>query len=181
MPVIVNVGISRKMSQDYQSQGFSLNITSELPATAVEDPNQMAQATGHLFQLAGDLLDEQVRKAQGQPTPQAQPAGNGNGHGGASQPQAPRRFSQQTGQAKPNGYAKGNGNGGNGGNGRRGITDAQTNAIRKMSQKIGQDGEQVAQDEFGLPLSSLTIRQASDLIDTLKKNIAASTTQGATR
>jgi hypothetical protein len=46
MPVKVNVRLSRKVTEDFQSRGFSLNIEAELPANVIEDPNAMAAATG---------------------------------------------------------------------------------------------------------------------------------------
>lgn len=176
MPVIVTVGLSRKLSKDYQSQGYSLNVQAELPATAIEDPNAMAQATDHMFRLANDLLDAQITAAtsEGQSAitvPPRRPTGNNPPPAPANRPSAPRARSFYNG----NGHGA-NGNGqGNGGNGspHRGITDAQKKAIGRMAEKVGQDPEQTAKDEFGTGLSSLTIRQASEMIENLKGQIEA--------
>ena len=38
MPLTVNVGISRKASANYQSQGLSINLTAELDQSLLADP-----------------------------------------------------------------------------------------------------------------------------------------------
>ncbi len=159
MPGIVNVGLSRKLSKDYQSRGFTLNIQAELPANAVEDPNSMAEATGHLFQLAEDLLTDQVNAASiggegtERPRPQAQDT--------PPQPRPTPRPSR--GPSAPSQ----NGDGGNG----RGIAQAQLRAIRNMAKRAGQDPAQMAEADFGVGLRELSIRQASSMIDDLKAMI----------
>lgn len=171
MPVIVTVGLSRKVSKDFQSQGYSLNIQSELPATAVEDADTMARATDHLFRLANDLLDAEVANATGKETapvdPPAQPV--------RASPAKPAPAMPTP--SVPQGQGANGGGNGNGQRPRRGITVAQANAILKMAQKLGQDARQMARDEFGSNLSELTIRQASALINTLKQQIESATTR----
>ena len=194
MPVLIRVSVSRKLTKDYQSRGFALDITSELPATAAEDPNLMAQASQHLFQLAEDLLQEQVNQAG-----ESEPAnGNGrqapssseddrprqsNGHNGTSTNgrstngrSTYRSNGQGTGHAGQNGNAGGNGKG-RGGD--RSITDAQVRALDRMAKRLDTTGERVAQDEHGCGLRQLSLKQASALIDSLKQSIESN--EGASR
>ena len=145
MPVLVTVGRSKKVSENYNSDGFSLNVQAELPASVLEDPNALAEQTNMLFQLTTDLLDEQVRIA-----------GNNNT---VSQPvSVPASQPRQAYQAK-------------GGNGNRGITDAQKNAIQKMAAKVGDNPEALAHSGYNVGLDQLSIKQASALIDDLKVRI----------
>lgn len=190
--VIVKVSLSRKLTRDFNSTGFGLDIQSELPSQTVEDPQAMAQATEHLFQLANDLLEVEVAKAQGaeqppqaqaSPSPTADRNGSGNGH---ARPQA-----QGNGKANATGgngtYRNGNGNSartapranGNGGN--RPITEAQVRAATNMARKAKVDVDDFAAQNFNRGLRELTLREASELIDQLKNEIESQQPQGAGR
>ena len=167
MPLKINVGVSRKVSQDYQSTGFSLNIDAELPANLIDNPDAMAEQSSHLFQLANDLLDEQVRQAGGKapvssnpprrPAPSSTNGTNGNGH-------KPYRNGNTSPKTNGNGHTNHHGNG----RGDRGITDAQVRAVGNMAKRLGTDGETYAIDNTGNTLSELSVKEASQLIDQLK-------------
>src|SRR4051812_38434312 len=64
MPTILRICLSRKVTKDFQSAGYGLEIQTELPASAVGDPREMAEASDELFRLGEDLLAEQLTKAQ---------------------------------------------------------------------------------------------------------------------
>lgn len=102
----VNVGLSRKLSKDYNSTGYSVNVDGEVTA-AVSDPEAVIEQVKELFDLAEEALNQQIERANGEaaiasrdqqeaPTPSANtngrngstngqerratPATNGNGH-----------------------------------------------------------------------------------------------------
>jgi len=155
MPLIVKVGVSRKVSADYQSQGFTLDLQSELDPRTVDDPNALASATGHLFQLANDLLDEQVRQSTGSTkATTSNPPKTYN----RSIP-APTYRSNTTPAANSGRQSD------------RGITQAQTRAIQNMAKRLERDPEVDAHDEFGVMVKDLTIKQASQLIAMLKEQV----------
>jgi hypothetical protein len=58
-----NVGISRKMSKDYNSQGFTLNLDAEINAT-LDDPESVIERVKELFDLAEEALDRQISESQ---------------------------------------------------------------------------------------------------------------------
>jgi hypothetical protein len=198
MPLIIKVGVSRKVSQDYQSQGFNLDIQSELDPRVLDDTNQLADATSHLFELANDLLDQQVEQAKGRtPIPdnsQQKPSYNGTNpqNGGQlfnrnnssnirqSNNGTYSRPSNGNGQ-QSNGHRNGGAPKGTNGRTERPATSAQINAIRKMAEKFDTNGDSVAQEDFNCNLAELTIRQASELIDRMKKSLEAQEGQGAGR
>jgi len=170
----INVGLSRKVSQDFQSKGFSLNIEGELPSEILNDPNALSDSVNNLFAVANQLLDEQIRNDAGTETttrirhvPTTTYDRPSNGH--TRQP------------VRTNGYRQNGSNGHNGhtptptsGNagGERLLTQAQTRAITNMAKKLNQDPDQYAQDLFGVArVSELTIKQASEAIDALKNAI----------
>ena len=58
-----NVGVSRKMSKDYNSTGFSLNLDAEINAT-LDDPESVIERIKELYDLAEEALDRQVSESQ---------------------------------------------------------------------------------------------------------------------
>ena len=61
----VNVGLSRKLSKDYQSTGYSVNLEAEITAP-VSDPNAVVEQVKEVFDLAADALAQQVERSQGE-------------------------------------------------------------------------------------------------------------------
>lgn len=61
----VNVGLSRKVSRDYQSTGYSINLDNEIPA-APNDPKAILDAIDHLYRLAEDALAREIDRDQGE-------------------------------------------------------------------------------------------------------------------
>jgi len=89
----VNVGLSRKLSKDYNSTGFSINLEGEITAP-VSDPEGVVEQVKEMFDLAEEALSVQVERSQSidaiashdaQPQDQGRPAANGNGHQGPRQ------------------------------------------------------------------------------------------------
>ena len=58
-----NVGLSRKLSENYQSTGFSLNLEGEINAT-LDDPEAVIQRIKELYDLAEEALDLQIDRHQ---------------------------------------------------------------------------------------------------------------------
>lgn len=58
-----NVGISRKLSKNYQSTGFTLNIEGELTA-AVSDSEAVIEQVNELYDLVEAALDQQIERSQ---------------------------------------------------------------------------------------------------------------------
>jgi uncharacterized protein YbjT (DUF2867 family) len=61
----VNVGLSRKLSKDYNSNGFSVNIDGEVTA-ATNDAEAVMEQVKELFDLAEEALDLQIERAAGE-------------------------------------------------------------------------------------------------------------------
>lgn len=58
-----NVGVSRKMSKDYNSTGFSLNLDAEINAT-LDDPEAVIERVKELYSVAEEALDRQIAESQ---------------------------------------------------------------------------------------------------------------------
>lgn len=148
MPISLSIGLSRKVSKDYNSRGYSVNLDVELPADAINDQQSIADSADRLFTLCDQLLDRQITEQQGGAEPNRQ-QGRSNGY---RKPVTQRRTSNS------------NRNG-------RSMTNAQSRAIESMTRKLSEDPNEWARHEFGQELSELNIRQASEMIDALKQAI----------
>jgi hypothetical protein len=60
-----NVGLSRKISRDYQSTGYTVNIDGEIPFSA-DDPEGVLEKVRELFDLAQEALDREIDRDQGE-------------------------------------------------------------------------------------------------------------------
>jgi hypothetical protein len=62
----VNVGLSRKLTANYNSTGFTLNIEGEVNAP-LDDPDAVIERIKEYYDLADEALRQQVERYQGQP------------------------------------------------------------------------------------------------------------------
>lgn len=60
----VNVGLSRKLSRDYNSTGFSLNLEGELCA-GPDDPEVLIEKIKEFYDLAEEALNQQIQRYEG--------------------------------------------------------------------------------------------------------------------
>ena len=60
MPFIINVGVSRKASKDFQSTGYSLNLTAELDSGLLADSNRLQNEIERIYSQATIALNRQV-------------------------------------------------------------------------------------------------------------------------
>ena len=61
----VNVGLSRKLSRDYNSTGFSLNLEGEL-CVGLDDPVTMIERIKEFYDLAEEALSQQIERYEGE-------------------------------------------------------------------------------------------------------------------
>ncbi len=122
----VNVGMSRKLSKDYNSTGFSVNLEGEV-CVSLDDPEAVVEKIKELYDVAEESLAQQIDRYEGDSAiagrDQEPPHVN-------SQPAADAR-SHQAG----NGYRNGNGRNSNGnGNANGRQQDTGTQATNKQIQ-----------------------------------------------
>jgi hypothetical protein len=94
-----NVGLSRKITRDYNSTGYSVNVEGEIPFSA-DDPQGVLEKIRELFNLAQEALSVEIDRDQGEdaigrrdeerPVPVPVTSSNGNGS-----PRNPAPVSQQ--------------------------------------------------------------------------------------
>ncbi len=72
MPLIINVGLSRKSSQNYQSSGVSTNLTAEVDQGLLNEPQQLQRRIDDLYGQAEHAIARQLGERTDRP-------GGGNG------------------------------------------------------------------------------------------------------
>ena len=138
MPLSINVGLSRKASKDYQSTGYSINVTAELDQSLLARPEELQQQIAGLYQQAEMALQRQAGTTVVPPRRAMSPAparANGNG--------------------RPVGRVAL-------------ATESQKRAIQAICRRIGSDPEYEATQLIGCHFVELSVKQASELIDHLK-------------
>ena len=60
----VNVGLSRKLSRDYNSTGFSVNLDGEI-AISLDDPAAVIEKIREYYDLADEALRDQMERYEG--------------------------------------------------------------------------------------------------------------------
>jgi hypothetical protein len=152
MPLKLNVGLSRKIGEaNYGSRGASVNVEMELDPGLVAEPVRLHERIRQLFGLARTSIAEELNGRNGtQPT-------SGNGH-------------VANDQHSGNCHANGNGVSPTT-TGPRPATQSQVKAIFAICKNRRFDVGQLLHDRFriGRP-DDLSIKQASQLIDQLKKS-----------
>jgi hypothetical protein len=166
MPLLINVGLNRKASKDFQSVGVSLNLTAELDQGLLSDPPRLQSEIDRIYGQAEEALERQISAMGTEAKQDAQPA-----HHAAPQP-IRSLPSPQNGHTPPvpasndkpisNGFAQGGPV--------RPATESQMRALRAICKRGRLDLDREAHDEFGLESSDqLDVKQASQLIDILKE------------
>ncbi len=168
----VNVGLSRKLSKDYNSAGYSVNFDGEILAS-INDQEAVIEQVKELFDLAEESLAQQIERAQSD-------AAIGGHDAAPKQEQRPQANGHSTTNSKPtpqNGSSKPPANG-------NGQTDEQaTNKQVQFLLSIGKrlnlstaDLERKVAEIVGreVGIYDLTKRAAAKVIDALN----GSTTNG---
>lgn len=160
----VNVGLSRKLTQDYNSTGYSVNIEGELQAP-LEQPQSILKHIQHLFKLAEDALaqkidSDQSKQAKSHRVEQA-PHGNGTARTPAPPPESNehREIQNRDGQPEP-------------------ATDKQLRFMHGLAKKQGLSRTQLEDyiaDVLGrrVTINQLAKREAGRVIDGMTKHAPA--------
>jgi hypothetical protein len=148
MPLKLNVGLSRKVGEsNYGSRGASVNVEMELESALVSEPVKLKERIRQLFDVVRSSVTEEL---------------NGNGHASGS------------GQPHNGSATTGNGNGANNATSNkqsspRPATASQVKAINAIARSQRLDLTIILQNRFHVSRpEELSVRQASELIDTLK-------------
>jgi hypothetical protein len=162
VPLIVTVGLIRKRSENYQSDGASISLTAELDQSLLARPEALQAQIDSLYEQADTALafrslpsvpPQRHYPTDVQPQPGlCGPIAVGNGAGGEARTGAAAKNVGSNGNAK--GVCR--------------MTKSQRRAISVIASAMGIDPHREARDVVGVELDQLSIRQASQLIDHLK-------------
>ncbi len=175
MPMKLNVGLSRKVGEpNYGSRGANVNVEQEVDATLINEPQRLQERIREMFRLAQEAVDEELN-AGSTTASTKQPPTNGNGSANGNSRHTTGRSGANRSE---NSHARGNASSGNGS--RRSTsapaTASQVRALHAIANRQGLSLEAVVNDQYGVTEpETLTITQASELIDELNgNNVAAS-------
>jgi hypothetical protein len=112
-----NVGLSRKITRDYNSTGYSVNLDGEIPLS-LDDPKAIIEKVHELFSLAQEALAQEIDRDQGEDAigrrdekrPEPKSDTNGNGHTDRTSNSPPPRSAPANGNGAPPRSAPSNGN-----------------------------------------------------------------------
>ena len=187
MPFIINVGVSRKASKDFQSTGYSLNLTAELDSGLLADSNRLQNEIERIYSQATIALNRQVEGSVGQKTTTNTPASvtvtvasldslqnqsiNRHQQHATTRPSGVLRVAPMSSVENPVVETVTNNFNSNGFHSQplRPATDSQMRALKAIARRLQCDLDIEAHDEFAVGLSQLDVRQASRLIDLLKQ------------
>jgi hypothetical protein len=80
MPLRINVGLSRKISENYNSVGASINVEAELDQALLARPRELQDEIERLYEQAEASLERQANGKQNRQRHESR--SNGNGHSG---------------------------------------------------------------------------------------------------
>jgi len=156
-----NVGLSRKITRDYNSTGYTVNVEGEITAP-LDQPAAVLQQIKGLFKLAEDALAQEIDRDQGQDAQgrrdeePRRPEGNGA---------APARQSQSAERTQPPANRSGNGQ-------PEPASDKQVRYLQSLAKRQKMSPAQL-EDQIArvlgnrLTLNGLTKKEAGRVIDSL--------------
>ncbi len=175
----VNVGLSRKLSRDYNSTGFSLNLEGEI-CVSLDDPETLVEKVKEFYDLAEEALNQQVARYEGESATTMQTEQKPvRSNGTTDRPSAKEPTSNGTASAQ-NGPSPSK----HGSNGKATSADAATNKQVQYLLNLGKRHgltqiqlEDRIESELGKKAGvyDLTKREAGDIIDVLSQNGAPAT------
>lgn len=180
----VNVGLSRKLSRDYNSTGFSLHLEGEI-CVGLDDPEAMIEKVKEFYDLAEEALNQQIERYEADSAissrDEQRPA-RSNGHATgmpAKEPSSNGTSNSQSGH----GPASNNGHSTNA----DAVTNKQVQYLLNLGKRQGLAPLQLAGRIEGIlgkkvGVYDLTKREAGDVIDALSQNgVPASNGNGRSR
>jgi hypothetical protein len=167
----VNVGLSRKLSRDYNSTGFSLNLEGELCGSP-DDPEALIEKIKEFYDLAEEALVQQIDRYEGESAIGSRDEEHSQSRNGQNQ----RRQSsgadpgRQTSSPPPAG-----GNGHNGQSTGEAATNKQIQYLLNIGKRQGLTPQQLENRieqifSRAIGVYQLTKREAGEVIDVLTQN-----------
>lgn len=163
----VNVGLSRKVSRDYNSTGFSINVEGEVCAS-IDDAETIVEKVKELYDLAEEALNQQIERYDGESAIASRDQ---------EPPETPRNGSSRNGDGSSRDERRSN----DSGRPRQGVGDAEAATNKQIQYLLNlgkrqgltpQQLESRIESTFGRQIGvyQLTKREAGELIDSLTQD-----------
>ena len=172
----VNVGLSRKLSRDYNSTGFSLNLEGEL-CVGLDDPVAMIERVKEFYDLAEEALNQQIERYEGESAISNRDAGQPTRANGQRSATPPANLPENAApnNSRPNGQAPQNGSGNGQAPNEEVATNKQVQYLLNLGKRQGLTQQQLEGRMEGIlgrrvGVYDLTKREAGGVIDALNQN-----------
>ena len=183
----VNVGLSRKLSRDFNSTGFSLNLEGEL-CVGLDDPVAVIERVKEFYDLAEEALNQQIERYEGESAIGNRDAGQptrANGQRPAAAPPTSLPENSAQNNSRPNGQAPQNSNGNGQAPNEEAATNKQVQYLLNLGKRQGLTQQQLegrVESIIGrrVGVYDLTKREAGGVIDALNQT-GAPVTNGRSR
>ena len=157
----VSAGLSRKVGEaNYSSRGGSVHLEQEFDAGVIHEPNRLCDGIRELFALARQALEEELGEGGDTAEPVVPIDGPGTGNGGDCAGEPCRNGSQEGGitvtpaRSRPQGPL---------------ASEKQVNYLGTLCERQRRDVGELCQERYGVDLAWLSRRQATELIDWLRR------------
>lgn len=166
----VNVGLSRKLSRDYNSTGFSLNLEGEL-CVGLDDPVAMIERIKEFYDLAEEALSQQIERYEGETAIASRDAEQPTRTNGQHSTSPPANRSDAS--SRPNEQAQQNGN--SQAPNEEAATNKQVQYLLNLGKRQGLTQQQLEGRIEGtlgrrVGVYDLTKREAGGVIDAMNQN-----------
>jgi len=157
----VSAGLSRKVGEaNYSSRGGSVHLEQEFDGGVIHEPGRLRDGIRELFALARQALDEELGQGGEASGSVESPDDSGAGNGGDCAGDPCRNGSREgggtviPGRSRPQGPL---------------ASEKQVNYLGTLCERQRRDVGELVQERYGVDLAWLTRRQATELIDWLRR------------
>lgn len=175
----VNVGLSRKLSRDYNSTGFSLNLEGEI-CVGTDDPDTLIEKIREFYDLAEEALSQQIERYEGESAIASRDEDRPSRDSSKG-----RHLSGANSESKPSVYS-GNGNGQRGQSSEEAATNKQIQYLLNLGKRHGLTPQQLEGRLLEIigrstTVYELTKREAGQMIESLAENTNSNSGRGRQR
>jgi hypothetical protein len=168
MPLLIQAGLSRKASRDFQSKGISITLAAELDPLLLDRPDELQARIAGLYEQASAAMQGQIERMTGGCDPQRParraPATVDESAQPEARDKAPAREAAPD-RAHPTHHPPAAGENG----AASPITPAQRRVILGLVRLLDLDLERECRQVTGSAFECLSVPQASALLDHLKR------------
>ena len=167
----VNVGLSRKLSRDYNSTGYSVNLEGEV-TVPLDDPEAVIEKIREYYDVADEALRDQIARYEGTSAISSRDEEPRQGYDRSSNPPSRENSNDQRDNQRNPGHRNGNGNGNGNSHNSQPATNKQIQFLLTLGKQKGMSKPQLQNRIAGIlgrecDVYDLSKSDAGTILDTL--------------